>query len=111
MELAQVIHLPGGQPGGQEIKGPLNAAGKLQFTTLSDIVSNALPFVFGIAGIMLFAYIVWGGFDFLTSMGDPKKAEAGKNKITYAILGFVIIFVAYWIVQLVIYIFKLGVTL
>jgi hypothetical protein len=104
MKLAQVIKLPGGQ----EVKGPLDPT---RFPNLPSLVTNALPYVFGMAGIILFIYIVWGGFDFMTSMGDPKKAESGKNKITYAILGFVIIFVAYWIVQLVIYIFNLKTTL
>lgn len=104
MQLAQSIDLPGGQ----KVIGPLPPD---RFPNLASLVTNALPYIFGIAGIILFVYIVWGGFDFLTSMGDPKKAESGKNKITYAILGFVIIFVAYWIVQLIIYIFKLGVTL
>ena len=42
-----------------------------------------------------------GGFDYLTSLGDPKKAETGKTKITRAITGFIIIFAAYWITQAV----------
>lgn len=104
MQLAQSIDLPGNQ----KVIGPLDPK---RFPNLASLITNALPYVFGLAGIILFVYIVWGGFDFLTSMGDPKKAEAGKNKITYAILGFIIIFVAYWIVQLVIYIFNLKVTL
>lgn len=40
------------------------------------------------------------GFNFLTSAGDPKKLEMGKQRLTYAIVGFLVIFVAYWGVQL-----------
>lgn len=104
MKLAQVIKLPGGQT----ITGPLPAN---RFPNLSSLITNALPIVFGIAGLILFVYLVWGGFDYLTSMGDPKKAEAARGKLTNAVLGFVIIFVSYWIVQLIIYVFKLGVTI
>ncbi|MDX1372663.1 MAG: hypothetical protein R3321_09345, partial [Nitrososphaeraceae archaeon] len=57
----------------------------------------------------LLGYLILGGFNYLTSMGDPKKAEQGKQRITYAILGFLIIFVSFWIVQIADYVFKLGV--
>lgn len=102
MELAQNLNLPGGQT----ITGPLPAG---RFTNLASLVTNALPILFSIAGVILLLYLLWGGFDYLTSMGDPKKAESGRGKITNAIIGFIIIFAAYWLVQLVDYIFKLRV--
>ena len=89
------------------IEGPVGL--KTEFTDLSSVVTAALPYLFAIAGIILFAFIVWGGFDYLTAMGDPKKAEAGKNKITSAVVGFILIFAAFWIYQLVSYLFKLGI--
>ncbi len=102
MQIAQNLQLPGGQ----SITGPLPAG---KFTNLASVVTNALPIIFSIAGIILLAYLVWGGFDMLTSMGDPKKAEGAKNKITNAVIGFIIIFAAYWITQVIDYIFKLKV--
>jgi hypothetical protein len=36
----------------------------------------------------------------MTSKGDPRAVEAAKSKFTYAIIGFVIVFMAYWIVQI-----------
>ena len=89
------------------IEGPANL--NPAFTDLSSVVTAALPYLFAIAGIILFAFLVWGGFDYLTAMGDPKKAEAGKNKITSAVVGFILIFAAFWIYQLVSYLFKLGI--
>lgn len=82
---------------------------KPEFTNLSSVVTQAIPIVFSIAGILLLAYLVWGGFDYLTSMGEPEKAEQGKAKITNALIGFIIIFAAYWLVQIVDYIFGLRV--
>lgn len=99
--LAQIINLPNGTV----IEGPLDPA---RFPNLASLVNNALPILFSIAGILLFLYLIWGGFDFLTSLGDPKKAEAGKNKITTALIGFLIIFVSYWIVQIIDFIFQLN---
>ena len=102
--LAQSIKIPGLTG---TLSGPLNKPGKVQFKTLSDLVNNAQTIMFALAGILLLAYLIWGGFDFLTSMGDPKKAEAGKTKITQAVIGFFIIFAAYWIVQVVAFVFGL----
>ena len=108
--LAQIITLPGGN----SIEGPLptlvgDPTGRYAFTNLSSIVNVALPYLFGIAGILLFLMLVWGGFDLLTAMGDPKKAETAKNKITNALIGILIIIFAYWLVVLLDYVFKLGV--
>lgn len=79
-----------------------------QLTSLSLIVSRSLYFVYAIAGIGLLVYFIGGGFGYLTSSGDPKKTEAAKNTITTALLGFIIIFAAFWITQIVNYIFGLG---
>lgn len=100
--LAQVVKLPGGET----ITGPLPA--DKNFNTLADLVNNAIPIIYAVAGVLLVAYLVWGGYDFLLSMGDPKKTEAGKNKITTAIIGILIIFVSYWIIQLADYLLQLN---
>ena len=97
--LAQDLGLPSGN-----ITGPLPAD---KFPNLASLVNNAIPILMPIAGILLLAYLIWGGFDYLTAMGDPKKAEAGKTKITHAVIGFFIIFASYWITQLVAFMFGL----
>ncbi len=100
MKIAQVINLPGGEV----ITGPLDPA---KFTNLASLVNNSLTFVFAIAGILLLLYLIWGGFDYLTSMGDPKKAEAANKKLTSAIIGIIIIFISYWVIQLAEYLLNI----
>lgn len=78
-----------------------------EFTNLASVVTAALKYIFPIAGILLLLYLVWGGFSYLTSIGDPKKAEAARGRITSAIIGFVIIFTAFWLVQILEYVFRL----
>lgn len=65
------------------------------------LFSTALKFVFPAAGILLLFYLVIGGFSLMSSAGDPKAAQAAKGRITSALIGFVIVFAAYWIVQIV----------
>jgi hypothetical protein len=42
-----------------------------------------------------------GGFTMLSSASNPEAADKGKQQITTALIGFIIIFAAYWIVQIV----------
>jgi hypothetical protein len=68
--------------------------------TIGDIISNLLPYVFVLAGLGLFVYLIIGGFQLLTSGGNPEKVKAAQGKITNAIIGFVIIFISYWLVRI-----------
>ena len=65
------------------------------------IISDSLKYIFAVAGILLLIYLILGGFQYLTSAGDPKKAQEAQSKITQALIGFVIIFASYWIVQVI----------
>ncbi|MBI3380197.1 hypothetical protein HY029_05580 [Candidatus Gottesmanbacteria bacterium] len=100
MLLAQTLNIPGSTT---SIVGPLDP----KFTDIASVVNAAQAFIFPIAGVMLLAYLVWGGFSYITAMGDPKKAEGARARLTHAVIGFLIIFAAYWIVQIVNQIFGL----
>lgn len=75
-------------------------------STVADIFSGRgggfglLTLIFFLAGFALLIYLVLGGFQLMTSAGNPDSAAGGKAKITNALIGFVIIFSAYWIVQI-----------
>lgn len=72
-----------------------------------SILSAILPYLYVIAGLILLFYLIWGGFIMMTSGGDPKGIEAGKSKITQAIVGFLIIFTSYWLIQILQLVFGL----
>ena len=54
-------------------------------------IGDALKYVYGIVGILLLIYFVMGGFQLMTSRGDPKAVAAAQAKITNALIGFLII--------------------
>lgn len=88
-----------------------NSPFKFKFTSetkLGTIIAAALPFLFGIAGMILLLILIIGGYQYLLSAGDPKKAEAAKGTLTAAIIGFVLIICAYLLTQLMSSVFKLG---
>jgi len=72
----------------------------LEGLTITSLVTKSFPFIFALAGIGLLLMIIAAGFSLMTSGGDAKKMESGKNRLTFAIVGFLIIFCAFWLVQL-----------
>jgi hypothetical protein len=63
-------------------------------------LSAILPNIFTIAGLLLLVYLVAGGLMVIKSAGSEGKGK-GKDAITNALVGFIIIFASYWIVQIV----------
>ena len=66
---------------------------------VSIIVSNAVAF----AGIILFILLIVGGIMIIAGAGSGNKDQVGKGQkaATSALVGFLIIFIAYWIIRLV----------
>jgi len=89
---------------GEEFLGNNNTTGKfLEITSIADIVSLFLKGSFVLAGLILLFYFILGGIGMIGSAGknDPKAAETAKQTITSAVIGFVVVFTAYWIVKLI----------
>lgn len=82
---------------------PLQTAGSPHAQTLSTpggIISRLLQFAFPLAGMILFVMIVVGGFQILTGAGSQESMKAGRERVTMAIVGFLLLFASYWIAQL-----------
>lgn len=72
------------------------------------IITRIIPFLFVIAGLMLLFYLIYGGFHMMTAANDEKGLTEAKAKITNALVGFVILFVAFWLVKILDYILGGG---
>jgi len=66
-------------------------------STIGDILNRAIPLIFVISGMLLLVYLIFGGLQLMLSRGDPKAAGGAKVHITNALVGFIIIFIAYWV--------------
>ncbi len=66
--------------------------------TIFSNVTNALLFVIGAVAVIM---IIIGGLRYITSNGDPKAAEAGRNTIMYSVIGIIVAMAAYAIVNFV----------
>ena len=74
---------------------------KNELASLGAVVNSLMPYIFALSGIALLLMIVFSGYQLLTSAGNPESMEKGKKRLTAALVGFLIIFAAFWIWQLV----------
>ena len=74
-----------------------------QLTDIGGLVTIILRAAFAVAGIILIVLFIVGGISIISGAGsdNPENAAKGKQAITSALTGFVIVFSAYWIVRLI----------
>ena len=77
-------------------------------TFISDLISKILPFVLGIVGFLTVIVIVISGIQFITSSGNPEAAGAARGRLQFALIGFIIVLLAFAITQIVDVIFLGG---
>ncbi len=71
--------------GGASINGPVS------FGNIGGVITAAMPYVVAFAGFGMLVMIIAAGFTLLTSAGDAKKMEQGKQQLTMAIVGFLLV--------------------
>ncbi len=98
MNLAQSIKI-GTSGNEQTIQGPL-----VGINSVADLINRVLPFVLIIGSVILLLVLIWGGFDYMTSAGNPEKTKSAQAKFTTAIIGFLLIVFAFGITKLITYI-------
>lgn len=66
-------------------------------------VGNFVAAAISLAGVVLLFFLVAGGIGMIAGAGqnDPQKVAQGKKAATSALIGFIVVLAAYWIVQLV----------
>jgi hypothetical protein len=67
-------------------------------TRIGEIIGLALSFV----GIVFLILMIYGGYTWMTARGDSEKIKSAKQTITNAVIGLIIIGLAYGITTFVI---------
>jgi hypothetical protein len=81
--------------------GFANAPANFKIQDINLFISSLISLTFIIAGILTFAFLVWGGIDWLTSGGDKTKTETARNRITSALVGLAIVATAWAVMKLI----------
>jgi len=61
---------------------------------LQDIIQQIINFLFGLALAICPIFIIWGAFEIATAAGAEQKIKEGRQKITYALVGLIIMALA-----------------
>ena len=75
-------------PGSQNL-GPDPVAGTSKF------IGVVIQGMFAIAALLALFYMLWGAIDWIVSGGDKAKIEKAQLKITHAVIGVIMVVVAF----------------
>ena len=70
-------------------------------TDPSAFIAYLLRFAIGVAGGIAFLLILFGGFQMMTSAGNPERLNAGKELISSAITGLLLIIFSVFLLKVV----------
>jgi len=57
----------------------------------NNVIRGALIFV----GVVALLFIIYAGFSFVTSGGDPKKVQGARQTMTFAIIGLILVLLSF----------------
>lgn len=60
-----------------------------------NYINSFYVFFAGVAGILAVVMMMWGGFHYITSAGNPQKMKQGKEIINNAIIGLILLLISY----------------
>lgn len=81
--------------------GSVRTTGIAGGTELTKIISNAVTILITIAVVAVLFMLIFGAFEWIISGGDKEKVANARNRITHALIGLVILGLAFVIVKVV----------
>tara|TARA_Y100000310_G_C20524828_1_gene735485 strand:+ start:298 stop:702 length:405 start_codon:yes stop_codon:yes gene_type:complete len=85
---------------------PWAPEGKL--SDINNILPNLITTVLAIAGVVFLIFLIIGGIQWMTAGGDQEAITKAKSRLTNAVIGIVIVFSAWAILNLVNYFFGIN---
>ena len=92
------LTIPG--PGGDLTIDPVGGMPTGGIDKLEDILQTAVVLLFIFAIILCLFVLIYSGWQWLTSGGDKQKITQIKQRIIYAIIGLIVTFLAFMIINL-----------
>ena len=78
------------------------------FSFSGNFVQAIITILFIIAIVIALIYLIWGGIKWIMSGGDKQALQTAREHVIAAIVGLVIVFLAYFIVSFILGVFGLG---
>lgn len=77
----------------------------LNAANFGKVLGSLINFIFFASLVLALIFLIYGGVKWLVSGGDKTAVETARNHITAAIIGLVIIFLAYLIINVISFFF------
>ncbi len=68
---------------------------------LEELFANIISAAVGFGFVALLVLLIWAGYKYLMSAGEPKAVQSAHQTVTWALLGIVFMAVAWIILQLI----------
>jgi hypothetical protein len=83
---------------------------KLQGSSTGDVLRNIIIGVLVISAVIALFFLIYGGIKWILSGGDKAKVGEARGTIVAALVGLIITFLAYFILNIVLGLFNLSVS-
>lgn len=74
-----------------------------------SLISRLLSFVFPLAGMIMFVMLIAAGFEIMGAAATKKSIDTGKQRASAAVIGFILLFASYWLVQILELVFNIKI--
>ena len=81
--------------------GPGGQFSGLNNITIVNLISALIIIILVIAALVFLFMLIMGGIRYITSGGDKAQTESARGQITAALIGLVIVFAAWAIINLI----------
>jgi len=92
---------PGGTPGSAPSSSTYELPNFLGITDPNILINRIIKAVVGVTGSAALVIFIYGGFLWLTSMGDASKVKEGTNAMKWAAIGLAVIFSSYILINFI----------
>ncbi len=84
------------------LSGMFGMGGLTSSQSLGELIANAIRLMLLFAGAIAVVFVIIGGYQYLTSGGNEEQAEKGQKTLTNAVIGVVIVVLAYVIINVIV---------
>lgn len=81
--------------------GEIKPPGDLKIFGLDSIVQTFISLFLVSAVLLSLTYIIWGALDYILAEGDKQRLQAARHKFIFAIIGLIVVLLAFFIVGIV----------
>ena len=79
-------------------------------SSFGNIVSTTVTVLFVIAVVIALGFLIYGGIKWIISGGDKTAVESARNTIVAAVVGLIIVFLAFFILNIILGFFGISLT-